>query len=796
VSVPSDNPRLVPGVILADRFRLGERIGYGGHGEIWSGTDLRSGQRVALKCLRPDLCNSAEAWAVLRHESMMVQRLSHPGVLRTEGPIRDGELTVLPMEFAGGGDLRRLRGQGYLRVVPVLIRIAEVLAHAHARDVVHRDLKPGNVLFDEAGGVRLADFGAAALCGETDASACGSPFSASPQQLRDEPAAPADDIYGLGALAYELLSGYPPFYPEFRREQVLSEPPAPLAPAQPVPPRLARLVLSMLAKEPQDRPRSMEAVVEELNQCLADTLATAIPAALPPAADDEDGERISAGPRGPLAPAAATARTPAPVVVPSALRRYAPVVALAAAVVAAVVILPRFAPDPVAPGTAPVAATGNAEGADGAAATGAGNGAASPPAMATAAATPEQRAAGARQARAEYGAALAGLEQREAGAWGGPAFAAARGRGDIAEREFQAGQFEAAEANFAGAAQALAALAGSAAAAASEEVRRGQSALAAGQVAVARAAFERALVIEPDTAAAKPGLEKVEAVEASLRQMAIAARAEASGDLASAELAYAQAVQLAPDFAPAREAQRELAASRAGTQFSQWLSAGHAALRAGRREEAEMLFRRAAALQPDNPAARDALAGLAVERAAGERSARLREAAALEAGERWGEAVTEYRRLLDEDPSLAAAQQGLARAEARASLDARLADYVARSSRLTAQAVNDAAQRALREARAVDEPGPRLQAQVRELDALLSQVREPVTVALSSDNSTEVSILRYGALGSFVSRELALPPGRYTVVGRRDGYRDVRHELQLAPGQKFVEVQVRCTERI
>jgi eukaryotic-like serine/threonine-protein kinase len=67
---------------------------------------------------------------------------------------------------------------------------------------------------------------------------------------------------------------------------------------------------------------------------------------------------------------------------------------------------------------------------------------------------------------------------------------------------------------------------------------------------------------------------------------------------------------------------------------------------------------------------------------------------------------------------------------------------------------------------------------------------------LSSDNSTQMSILRYGTLGSFVTRELTLPPGQYTVVGTREGYRDVRHELQLAPGQKLIELQVLCTERI
>jgi serine/threonine-protein kinase len=139
------------------------------------------------------------------------------------------------MEFAGGGDLKRLRGQSYLRSVPVLIRIAEILAHAHARGVVHRDLKPGNVLFDAEGSVRLADFGASGLSGSTHSHAQGSPFTASPQQLKDLPAAPADDIYGLGALAYELLSGFPPYYPEATVERVLGEPVPALKPSQPAP---------------------------------------------------------------------------------------------------------------------------------------------------------------------------------------------------------------------------------------------------------------------------------------------------------------------------------------------------------------------------------------------------------------------------------------------------------------------------------------------------------------------------------------------------------------------------------
>jgi serine/threonine-protein kinase len=272
---------------ICNRYVLESRIGSGGHGEIWSAIDEHDGQTVALKFLREDLAASVESWAILNHESQMARRLNHPGILRTGTPIRDGERTLLPMEFAGGGDLKRLRGQSYLRSVPVLIRIAEILSHAHARGVVHRDLKPGNVLFDGQGAVRLTDFGAAGLSGTRHSHAQGSPFSASPQQLQDLPAAPADDIYGLGALAYELLSGQPPRM----QNGVVPE----MTPAQAVPAPLTALVMRMLDAEPAARPASMHAVIEGLNQALSDTLAVdgtaglpVLPSlSMPPAAENE-----------------------------------------------------------------------------------------------------------------------------------------------------------------------------------------------------------------------------------------------------------------------------------------------------------------------------------------------------------------------------------------------------------------------------------------------------------------------------------------------------------------------------
>src|SRR5262249_38157580 len=99
-----------------------------------------------------------------------------------------------------------------------------------------------------------------------------SPFTASPAQLRGEPPTPADDIYGLGALTYELLSGYPPYYPHFDKKRAIEEPVPTLVPTRQIPPLLAALVMNMLAKDPKQRPRTMREVIDELDAAINDTL--------------------------------------------------------------------------------------------------------------------------------------------------------------------------------------------------------------------------------------------------------------------------------------------------------------------------------------------------------------------------------------------------------------------------------------------------------------------------------------------------------------------------------------------
>jgi serine/threonine protein kinase/tetratricopeptide (TPR) repeat protein len=280
-------------------YTLVERLGTGGNAEVWKAHDESRGVDIALKVLARAAARNPAAWETLEREHDISGRLEHPGILQVLAPERIGDVMVLPMELAAGGDLQRLRGAGYLEIVPVLLEVAEALEYAHARGVVHRDLKPGNVLFDSRGRVKLADFGIAALLpapGDAPDPRGGgtghSPFSSSPEQLRGEPASPADDIYGLGALAYELLSGHPPYYPNFDLKRVLNQPVPELVTLRPIPPELSAIVMRMLSKRAAERPATMQQVMDELDATLNATLSFA-----PEGIETDEEEDVSPPPK-------------------------------------------------------------------------------------------------------------------------------------------------------------------------------------------------------------------------------------------------------------------------------------------------------------------------------------------------------------------------------------------------------------------------------------------------------------------------------------------------------------------
>ena len=776
-----------PGRRLAARYILHERLGVGGQGEVWRAHDPERGLDIALKILQPPAGPTAAAWAALLNEHESASHLDHPGILKVYPPERDGADLLLPMELAAGGDLRRLRGAGYLAIVPVLLQIAQALEYAHERGVVHRDLKPSNVLFDAHGRVKLADFGASARLteGRGVQPRALSPFSASPEQLRGEPPAPSDDMYGLGALAYELLSRYPPHYPNFDARAAQRDPVPPLVPAQQIPPQLGTLITRMLAKDARERPASMREVIDELDAALNDTLTFDFETAEPPR---EASSPPARAPRTtmsaslpPLAPGAIDGQALWEELRQSALpgrSRLEPmrsgtprvlllIAGLAAAAIAAFLWLPRYARVPAGAATAPVS---------GAPASGA---------------TGEFGAQ-----RADFDRRLAALESRGAGVWGGADFAAAKTRAAESVGAYDAGSLTLAQQRLAQASHLVDAVEHAAPAALAAQLAAGDRALAAGQQELAAQAFDLAARIDRQDRRAALGQTRARGLSGVLPLLADAENAQSERQYARAAQDYTQALAIDPKNAEARAGLARVKAALGDDSYARAAGEGFAALGAGRLEEARTAFLRARSLKPDGAEATEGLRR--VDAAAGERvfAAQRARGQALEAAEHWAEAQRLYESVLRQDRSLAFAQEGRARAVARLKLQDSLQALIDRPDRLASPEVRSAAVTLLQSAQEQPSPGPALRGQIARLGALVPEFDKPVHLALLSDSFTQVAIPSVGSFGAFARRDIELKPGHYTVIGTRNGYRDVRRDISVSPGQPTQTVSVACSEPI
>jgi hypothetical protein len=171
-------------------------------------------------------------------------------------------------------------------------------------------------------------------------------------------------------------------------------------------------------------------------------------------------------------------------------------------------------------------------------------------------------------------------------------------------------------------------------------------------------------------------------------------------------------------------------------------------------------------------------------------------ALAFERRELWDQAIAQYEAALETDAALAFARSGLERARARADLDLKLVNLIDNPNLLFDDAVLADANGLLEQAKSVAEAGPRLERQIGELDRLLVLASTPISVELRSDEQTQVTLYRVGALGTFTSKQVELRPGTYTAVGSRNGYRDVRQTFTVLPGRDLPAVSVVCVEPI
>jgi len=275
-------------LVLAGRYRMEGRIAVGGVGEVWRATDLVLARPVAVKLLRPEYAQHPETLVRFEAEARHAASVTHPGIAQVydygeEGP---AESPYLVMELVDGPSLAWVLASGPLEpayAMDVLAQAAAGLEAAHAAGLVHRDVKPANLVVGPGNQVKITDFGVAYAAGSAPITRAGTlvgtPAYLAPERAAGGPATPASDLYSLGVVGYHCLTGSPPFsgmpieVAAAHQHQAL--PPLPAS----VPAGVAGLVGELTAKDPAARPGSAGEVAERAGR-LRDTLASDVTAGL------------------------------------------------------------------------------------------------------------------------------------------------------------------------------------------------------------------------------------------------------------------------------------------------------------------------------------------------------------------------------------------------------------------------------------------------------------------------------------------------------------------------------------
>jgi eukaryotic-like serine/threonine-protein kinase len=304
-----------PGDVIADRYELEELVGSGGMSSVFRARDVQLDRRVAIKILHAHYADDPEYIERFRREARAVAQLSHPNIVTVIDRGDDRGRQYIVFEHVEGENLKELvQRTGRLpvrRALELVLPVADGLAFAHEHGLVHRDVKPQNVLLSREGDVKVTDFGIArSLDVEHGVTQTGTVMGTgeylAPEQASGQPVSPATDVYSLGVVLWELLAGDVPFVGENFVAVALrhvNEPPPSLREQRPdVSPRLDAAVTRALAKDPAHRFPSMAALAAELRACLAEAEGDA-------PAEDQSALTLVGAPAV-SAPATAPARPP------------------------------------------------------------------------------------------------------------------------------------------------------------------------------------------------------------------------------------------------------------------------------------------------------------------------------------------------------------------------------------------------------------------------------------------------------------------------------------------------------
>jgi serine/threonine protein kinase len=274
--VEDDAKDALVGLRLAG-YRIVERVGRGGMGTVYKAEQIDLQRTVAVKVISTEFSNNREFIERFINEARAAAQLNHANVVQVYDVRRDGKIYFFSMEFMHQGSLQSLLGLSKklspMRAVRMILDASRGLEYAHAKQIVHRDIKPDNMMVADTGTVKIGDLGLAAglhdrAGGEEERYVLGTPHYIAPEQLLGKPADFRSDIYSLGSSLYRLLAGRPPFSghgaQEIVNKKVREDAPRLEESAPGLPPAVVKLVHRMIEREPEKRPQTMTEVVHEL----------------------------------------------------------------------------------------------------------------------------------------------------------------------------------------------------------------------------------------------------------------------------------------------------------------------------------------------------------------------------------------------------------------------------------------------------------------------------------------------------------------------------------------------------
>jgi len=327
-------------------------------------------------------------------------------------------------------------------------------------------------------------------------------------------------------------------------------------------------------------------------------------------------------------------------------------------------------------------------------------------------------------------------------------------------------------------------------------LEEGRKALEDGDSDIAQKKFRTALMIEPSSEPAQRSLERAEKLDAVNRLVESGKTHEENDRFAFAHTDYQEALKLDPESKDAQKALNRVKERIIGQQFQKLMSDGLTAYHDGRYQSARTQLIKAKSFRPDSREVRNAL--LQVNEAI--RLAKIekmrQKALTAEQTENWETALSSYLAVLKIDPNISFAVQGKERALEQIRVAKRIRFFLQKPDAMESNPQLQNAVLVIEEAESLQPRGPRLSERLDKLKALVDVARTPVKVIIESDNLTKVAVYKVGKLGRFTTRELSLRPGSYTLVGSRDGYKDVRQKIIVKPRQKALRVTAICKNKV